>query len=805
MSHIVTIFKNIKETDTPFFREVDTIIERIKKGASKDLVKKIRKEQDKGIRNSLKKALPSICFSGKFVKRSDVSLQEHSGLICLDLDGYSKQKDLLLDKSKFSKNPYVYSCFLSPSGKGLKILVKITKDPESHVGHFVALEKHFKSPYFDKTSKNISRVCYESYDPLIYVNEKSLIWEEVEDLQYKEVNIQKDALTIPITEETKIIEILTKWWSKKYPMSSGQRNQNAFILAMALNDFGIQLNTASLILNQYKSRDFTQKEIEATIKSAYSNIKNFNTKYYEDEEKINDIQQRLRRGESKKIIKQELVDSGIEEETADSAVDKAQEDNSVKFWTKSEKGVVKIVPLIFKQFLEDNGFNKYCPEGQNNYVFVKVTNNLIEHTSEKEIKDFILETLFGMEDMSIYNYFADQTRFFREDYLTLLGTVDIYFIEDTIDTSYLYFENCAVKITKEEVVAIDYLELDGSVWKSQVINHNYEPCETNLGDYKEFVSNICDQNSERIKTMESTIGFMLHGHKNVSYCPAVILNDEVISDTANGGTGKGIWIQALGHMKKLVMIDGKAFNFDKSFPYQLVSADTMLLAFDDVKKYFDFERLFSLITEGICLEKKNKDAIKIPFERSPKVIISSNYAVKGSGSSFTRRKWELELSQHYNLVNTPMDDLGKFLFGEEWDFKEWCHFFNYMISNVQLYLKEGLVKSEFVNLKIRQLSAETCHDFVEWCGLLDNDEANTLLIVNSQIYMQTLYEDFVKEYPDYAAKSKMTISRTRFYKWLVSYCLYKENIEPEIKRDQNGRWMRIRARHEGQVQQDLIF
>ena len=61
MSHIVTIFKNIKETDTPFFREVDTIIERIKKGASKDLVKKIRKEQDKGIRNSLKKALPSIC------------------------------------------------------------------------------------------------------------------------------------------------------------------------------------------------------------------------------------------------------------------------------------------------------------------------------------------------------------------------------------------------------------------------------------------------------------------------------------------------------------------------------------------------------------------------------------------------------------------------------------------------------------------------------------------------------------------------------------------------------------------------
>ena len=41
--------------------------------------------------------------------------------------------------------------------------------------------------------------------------------------------------------------------------------------------------------------------------------------------------------------------------------------------------------------------------------------------------------------------------------------------------------------------------------------------------------------------MESTIGFLLHGHKNLSYCPAaVILNDEIISDNPEGGTGKGV-------------------------------------------------------------------------------------------------------------------------------------------------------------------------------------------------------------------------------------------------------------------------
>ena len=71
----------------------------------------------------------------------------------------------------------MYSCFISPSGAGLKVLVRIPQDPNNHVGYFLSLEKHFNSTYFDKTTKNISRVCYESYDPLIYINDKALVWE----------------------------------------------------------------------------------------------------------------------------------------------------------------------------------------------------------------------------------------------------------------------------------------------------------------------------------------------------------------------------------------------------------------------------------------------------------------------------------------------------------------------------------------------------------------------------------------------------------------------------------------------------
>lgn len=806
MIHNVTIFQNIRDTETPFFRDVHVILERIKDGAgaTKELVKKIRQEKRKPERQELKKALPAICFSGTFNKRTDASLLEHSGLICLDFDGYLKQKELLQDKETLSKNKYVFSVFISPSGNGLKVLVKIPADAENHTNYFNSLEKYFNSEYFDKTSKNLSRVCYESYDPLIHVNENSSLWDIIEEPEYTEVNRTRDVATIPITDENKIVEILVKWWHKKYPMMEGQRNQNAYVLAMAFNDFGINKSLASYVLNQFASEDFTLKEIALTIDSAYKHTANFGTKYYEDEERVNQIKAKLLRGVSKKEIRFQLQDSHLDSDTIDSVLNKVEEENAKQtFWEKNDRGVLKLIHIQFKQFLEDNGFYKYCPEGGKNYIFVKVTNNLIDHTSEKEIKDFVLTHLFELDDIAVYNFFADNTRFFKEEFLSMLSTIEIYFIGDTKDASYLYYKNCAVKITKDTILTIDYMDLGGYVWKDHVIDRNFNICGvTGKCDFKKFVSNINGSDENRIRTMESTIGFLLHGYKNLSFCPAVILNDEVISDNPEGGTGKGLLMSALSKMKKLVVIDGKAFAFEKSFAYQLVSADTQILCFDDVKKHFDFERLFSVVTEGLTLEKKNKDAIKIPFSKSPKIAITTNYAIKGAGNSFARRKWELELHQYYRMNFTPRDEFGKMMFGD-WNDDDWCEFDNYMIGCLMGYLRTGLVKSKFVNLKIRQLSAETCHEFIEWCGLVDNNDKNVVLQTGIRLYKNDLYSNFIDEYPDYGPRGRMTISRTKFYKWLIAYAIYKEGTMPQEDRDQQGRWIIIVPRQDAEFQNQV--
>ena len=89
---IVTVFKNIWDTNEPMFIDVLEIFKRIKDGNSQDTIVKIRQLTVKKERDAIKKRLPSICFSGRFGKRDAEFLLEHSGLICLDI-GELKDED----------------------------------------------------------------------------------------------------------------------------------------------------------------------------------------------------------------------------------------------------------------------------------------------------------------------------------------------------------------------------------------------------------------------------------------------------------------------------------------------------------------------------------------------------------------------------------------------------------------------------------------------------------------------------------------------------------------------------------------
>ena len=752
----VTIFKNLHNTNTPFIKDIDFILNRIKIGKSKAIVDEVRKQPTKELADEIKATLPAICFCGVFTKRADISITEHSGLVCLDFDKYESVQLLNADLKILKKDKFTFAMFISPSGIGIKLLVKIPKDIENHKKYFDALEKYYNNTHFDTTSKNISRICFESYDPNIYINKDSELWnEKIEDEQF---DYRYHAPTIKLENENEIIKRLWSWFNKSYSMSKGSRNHNLFILVSAFSDYGISESETNRFCNQFITNDFTANEIDKVIRSAYSKCKsNFGMKFFEDSEALKQISIKLKAGTTIKEIKESMpnVDERV--------LNEIKENVTINdFWVHTKKGI-KIENYLYKLWLESNGFYKYYPENSESFIFVKVTNNLIDNTNEVKIKDYVLNELLKQGEDKVYEYMAGMHKYFKDDYLNILSESNIFFKEDTIDTGYIYFRNAAVKVTNDNIELIDYLELDGFVWKKHIIDFDFK-ITTNINcDFNKFIELISNKNNEKVNSITSTIGYLMHSFKTSANNKAIILNDETISENPNGGSGKGIFWNALSKVKRVSDINGKSFSFEKSFPYQTVSADTQILVFDDVQKNFKFENLFSVITEGITLEKKNKDAIKIPVSRSPKIVITTNYTVGGVGGSFERRKWEIEFSSYFSHKHTPLNEFGRMFF-DEWDNNEWMKFYNYMVKCMQMYLTNGLVSYEYVNLEIRKYIKETSFEFYEWAN-------KDTLKENERLNKNMIYNIFIEEYPDF---KKYNLSTKRFWGWVEKYCIFNK-------------------------------
>ena len=756
----VTVFKNIRETSTPFIKPVEYMFQRIKEQHSKDIVNRVRAAKTKKEADLIKGELPSICFSGEFKNRSKKGILNHSGLICLDFDKYENHELLLADRMKLEKDPYTYALFTSPSGKGLKVITKIPAEIENHKLYFDALEKYHNNNNFDSNVSDVSRVCYESIDDNIFINEKAKIWNKKDENEIHSLDSGKNT-TIKLTNESEIIKRVVKWFEKNYNFSEGSRNSNMFVLAAALSDFGVDKLEAlrHCLQHEQGGKDpFTRNEIENVVNSAYKKgVSQFGMKFFEDKEKISHAKTLIKSGNTIDEIKKKMPDVDID------ALNNINDNISINnFWTISKNGV-DINHLEYKYWLQANGFYKYYPDGSESYIYVRVENNLIDNTNEVRIKEFVLSEMLNNGEHKVYQYLAGASKYFKDEYLNMLEPINLCFKEDTLTEAYIYFRNGAVKVEKENVTLIDYLDLNGFVWKKHIIDFDIVSTEDIECDFKKFIYLVSNKDERRETSLATTLGYLMHSFKTSANNKAVILNDETISENPNGGSGKGIFWNALSKVKRVADINGKSFSFEKSFPYQTVSADTQILVFDDVQKNFKFENLFSIITEGITLEKKNKDAIKIPVSKSPKILITTNYTIGGVGGSFERRKWELEFSAHFSHKHTPLNEFGKMLF-DEWSKNEWLKFYNYMIRCIQLYLINGLTEYDFKNLEVRKFIKETSFEFHEWVN--DNP-----VKVGERIDKTTFYSQFLEEYPDWA---KYKLSQKRFWIWVEKYADFKQ-------------------------------
>ena len=295
------------------------------------------------------------------------------------------------------------------------------------------------------------------------------------------------------------------------------------------------------------------------------------------------------------------------------------------------------------------------------------------------------------------------------------------------------------------------------MWRDSVINRDYKPFDHHGGEFRSFIWYIAGQNKDSYNSFKSAIGYLLHSYKTQADNKAIILNDEMISDEPNGRSGKGVFFNGIKQLKKLVSLNGKKLDLNSQFAFQTVKADCQVLVFDDVKRNFPFEDLFSIITEGLEIEYKGQGAIKLPVTKSPKIVITTKYTIKGQGGSFDARKHELELSSYFNSNFSPRDQFGHMLF-DEWSEDEWRRFDNFMIQCVQYYLKNGLQKQNHKNLELRKYIGETSQEFYDWTTAGE-------MPLDVRHHNNDIFNRFLNDYPDF----KKHLQIKTFKKWVKLY------------------------------------
>jgi putative DNA primase/helicase len=255
----ISFYSSIFKTDEQKTISIAEAFELITSEKLQNLVEQIRQEKNKDQRNKLKmQLLPCVTWQGTFTARSIKGFAKSSGLACIDFDDYEKGLSI---KNNLMGDKYVLSCFLSPSG-GVKAIVKIPeiKNDAEYKNVYQELLKYFQqySPNTDEQNKDVSRACWLSYDPELYLNQESSIF----TTNHKETQLVPENFN-----ETKF-----DFQAVLSGASQGSRNTSLHKYACRLRAKGLtksEVQKLCILVNQEFSPPLSEQEVLNCVEGAW--------------------------------------------------------------------------------------------------------------------------------------------------------------------------------------------------------------------------------------------------------------------------------------------------------------------------------------------------------------------------------------------------------------------------------------------------------------------------------------------------------------------------------------------------------
>ena len=251
--------------------DIDLVFDMIKQEKLKSEIDAMRSfyDTDHSKYSKLKGKLPICLFAGTFGRFCNDALIAPSGLVVVDFDKIPVQ-EMVNVWNMLVNDPYTYAAFLSPSGRGYKVIVRVgnNMDNTSHNEYLDALKEYYNSPFWDDSCKGISRACYLSSDPDLYQNRNSKTWTKRISSSPSSPVIICAKTYAPPYEHGKLLNFLEGGFNK-YPMTRGNRHRSSFDRARELAEWSIPQETAFRYLSQFIEPDFSEEEIKREVRNAY--------------------------------------------------------------------------------------------------------------------------------------------------------------------------------------------------------------------------------------------------------------------------------------------------------------------------------------------------------------------------------------------------------------------------------------------------------------------------------------------------------------------------------------------------------
>ncbi|UBM58273.1 PriCT-2 domain-containing protein [Marinilongibacter aquaticus] len=150
---------------------LEDVIKLVRSDAYKIVCTGIRHAIEKKHADEMKRRLDYVTFGGVFDKRHIDNLIIQSGWIVMDFDHVGN----LADTIEVLKNDgYIHAMFVSPSGKGLKVILEI--GDQDFKKAFIDISIYFQQEYQlapDMSGSDINRACFLSWDANAYYNDNA--------------------------------------------------------------------------------------------------------------------------------------------------------------------------------------------------------------------------------------------------------------------------------------------------------------------------------------------------------------------------------------------------------------------------------------------------------------------------------------------------------------------------------------------------------------------------------------------------------------------------------------------------------